>query len=136
MEGALIILAIIFIFLIATFYAPICYENQFKPFNAFCLIPAAGIFAFAAAIMFGASAEAIAVAAIINIALFGCHVYIFYRKFESVIFAVCNYVVQFIIALLAIFSLGLALWIYLLGLVIITDGISGFFSDIFDDNQD
>lgn len=135
MEGALIILAIIFIFLIVTFYAPICHENGYKPLNAYCFIPAGGIFAFAATIMIGAS-EAIAVAVLINIVLFGCHVYIFYRKFESIIFGVCNYIVQFLIAAVLIFTLGLALWVYLLGLVVITDGISGFFSDIFDDDRD
>lgn len=135
MEAAIFILGIVFIFSIVLFYAPVCHEKEYKPLNVYCFIPAGGIFAFTATVMIGTS-EAIAVAVLINIVLFGCHVYIFYRKFESIMFSVCNYIVQFLIAAVLIFTLGLALWIYLLGLVVITDGISGFFSDIFDDDRD
>ena len=141
MEITLIVVGVIFAFFAIAFYVPRCFDeyDPYKPFNFYIALPAIGILFFAGSIfLMGASgneSSSIFFAVLVNVILCVIHIVVHARKY-GIIFAIINYVIHTLLAFIFIMFSGIIICVYLLGLHLFTDMVSGVFSNIFDDDRD
>ena len=133
--------AILIIALIVSliYYIPKSIEYHNQPLNFYIVLPILGFISIFGTVFFTPAFEnpvgLYIFAGTINVVLFVVHVVIHTQKF-NLLYAIIHYFVQAVIGILIISTLGLVVWLFLIGLNIFCDGVSSFFTEFFDDDRD